>query len=381
MSKSQKPDDQRCVQNITAALAVVPKRRVVSGFDAFVDETFRIVGQRTGPQQATWMPTISDFGDWSLSMAGLSGLREIVPQETSFGGCAINLGDGLASMDFELDLFANVGRPAHPAFSSMLFRCHTVEPLAMDFGRTCVFEFNDGKLMFSVTRPFAQFTLEYFNDMLAQGVFPRACQKADGIALTSWAFYPFMTDCWQRLCKEVLSGLSHRPHLFFDLADPVSRTQEDMLSMLDVLTEFEKFGRVTLSLNGSEANQIAGVLDLAPADDSSSSLQTLAQAIRQQTHISEVGIHLVKSATGVCADQAITVDGPYCSTPKKSVGAGDRFNAGYLAGLLLDLSMRERLMLGCASSGHYVRHAVSADRQQLVQFLKNWTEESFTCLE
>jgi len=64
--------------------------------------------------------------------------------------------------------------------------------------------------------------------------------------------------------------------------------------------------------------------------------------------------------------------GPYCAHPKKSTGAGDRFNAGYSTGLMLGFDPEDCLLLGCAASGFFVRQARSANIAELAEFMEAW---------
>jgi sugar/nucleoside kinase (ribokinase family) len=64
--------------------------------------------------------------------------------------------------------------------------------------------------------------------------------------------------------------------------------------------------------------------------------------------------------------------GPFCPNPRKSTGAGDRFNAGIALGLALGFNAADCLALGCAESGFFVRNARSASQRELGEFLKQW---------
>lgn len=346
----------------------------VIGFDAFVDESIRIVGERSTPESYQAMRTISDFGDWVSRSAGLSGSREFVCEETRAGGCSVNMGDGIATVGVPLTAFSGVGSPAHPAFQDFSDKCRAVHSVGMEPGRAIVTEFDDGKLMFCSFSHFARLTPEYLHQQFADGSFRAACEDAKGIAFTSWSVYPYMTDCWRYIYQEALAGITHRPHFFFDLADPASRSTSDVVEMIEALQGFEAIGPVTLSLNGNEANQVASALGFAKAGDEPNAVQQLAGQIREHAAISEASIHLVRGATSVSNDGVVTVDGPYCEKPQRSVGAGDRFNAGIFIGLLLGLSPADRLLLGCAGSGYYVRNAASAAWPALIQFLRRWGE-------
>ncbi len=361
---------------LLSAEVTIDRLPVVMGFDAFVDESIRIVGQRHSPESYQPMPTIADFGAWANAATGQSGLREFVCEQVTAGGCTVNMGDGIATLGFPLTAFSGVGAPPHPVFADFIAKCEAVHSLGMDPGRAIVTEFDDGKLMFCSFSHFANFTPAYLREQFADGVFRTACEQASGIALTSWSVYPYMTECWKFLVEEVLAGRSHRPHFFFDLADPASRTADALVEMLDALKGFESIGRVALSVNGNEANQIARALKIDEPGSDAKSWERLANEIRMRAEISETSIHLIDSATTATTELVTTVSGPYCIKPKRSVGAGDRFNAGFFAGLLLGLNPADRLRLGNASSGYFVRRAESASWSQLIQFLREWAADA-----
>lgn len=70
----------------------VERTQVVMGFDAFVDESIRIVGERSSPETCQAMPTIADFGSRASAAAGHSGSREFICEATTAGGCTVNMG-------------------------------------------------------------------------------------------------------------------------------------------------------------------------------------------------------------------------------------------------------------------------------------------------
>jgi len=374
MSLSKKP-----LQDLANKLErIAPKLSELSvamGFDAFVDETIRIVGERSSPESYTPMPTIGDFGAWATASAGRSGLREFVLEKSTAGGCTVNMGDGIATMGFPLNAFSGVGDPMHPVFEDFASKCASVDSISMQPGRAIVTEFDDGKLMLCGFSHFSQFTPDFLRHQFADGRFRKICEQSAGIAMTSWSVYPHMTDCWKYLYQEALAGMAHRPQLFFDLADPASRSLADLSSMIAALRGFEQIGRVTLSVNLNEANQIARALEIPEAlNEQAASLESLARSIRIRAEVSEVSIHLVKCATTSTAEGAATVEGPFSAKPKRSVGAGDRFNAGFFAGQLLNLAAADCLRLGAASSGYFVRNAHSATWEQLIQFICDWAD-------
>lgn len=351
----------------------------VLGFDGFVDEMIRVVAERLSPSTYHAVPSIALFGDQILRAAGHSSLREIVVTATHPGGCAVNMGDGLAALGAPVDLFATLGEPPHPAFAAVTQRFRRVESWGREPGRTLAYEFDDGKLMFSAVAPLAEFAPESVARHLANGTYATACATARVIALTDWTLYPHMTAVWRLLAREVFRQLRHRPAFFLDLVDPSGRSPEDIRAMLAVLPEFEASGPVTLGLNGNEANILARLLDLPVCNPAQrASTAALASALRRHLQISEVVIHHIKSAACANARGAETLAGPFCAQPKKSTGAGDRFNAGYALGLMLALSPAERLLCACACSGFFVREARSATLTELADFLagSDWPDSA-----
>jgi sugar/nucleoside kinase (ribokinase family) len=357
-------------------LTLVPSLPVVAGFDAFVDEVIEVVGTRNSPKAYIPVPTIKEFGTWATSSAGRSGLREFVTLHRAAGGCAVNSGDGLATLGFPMDAFVGIGRSPDSVFEEFRAKCRLVNPVGMEPGRAIVYEFKDGKLMFCSFSHFADFTPDYLARQMADGNYRKACERAAGIMLTSWSVYPHMTECWKFLQKEIFLRLAQRPRFFLDLADPASRAPADLIGMLDALAGFERIGPTTLSLNGNEANQIARALGLAEASHELRDVERLALELRAHAQISEVGIHLIKSATGATVNGVVTVNGPYCPAPRRSVGAGDRFNSGWLTGSLLGLSVEESLLLGAAVSGFFVRTARSGSFPEILAFLQSWADGS-----
>jgi sugar/nucleoside kinase (ribokinase family) len=352
--------------------------RVVTGFDGFIDEMITLVGERKSLDHFDAVADIATFGRLIAAAAGHSSLREIVVNAVHPGGCAVNLADGLASLGVKVDCFATLGDPTHPAFREIAASCASCHSWGNEPGRTLAFEFDDGKLMFSAVKQLADFTPDAVRGFLTDGRFVAACRAAHVIALTDWTLYPHMTAVWQLLQQQVFSQLSQRPHFFIDLVDPSSRSGADIQAMAATLRDFEPAGPVTLGLNGNEANILARLHELPVVPVEASPAETLRQAaaLREVLRISRVVIHHIPFAVSASAEIGCSLPGPVCPHPRKSTGAGDRFNAGFTLGLALGMVDPDCLALGCAASGFFVRNARSASHQELICFLNQWATGS-----
>lgn len=348
--------------------------RMVTGFDGFVDEMISVVGERKSLNDFTPVSDIAAFGKLISAAAGHSSLREIVVNDTHPGGCAVNLADGLASLGVQIDCFATLGDPMHAAFRAVAGKCQGFHSWGREPGRTLAFEFPDGKLMFSAVRQLAEFTPDAVMAYLADGTYVKACAGARVIALTDWTLYPHMTGVWRLLLREVFAKLGHRPDFLIDLVDPSSRSAADILEMAGILQDFEPSGPLTLGLNGNEANILCRLHGLASAAPEATPDETLAQAValRDRLEISRVVIHRIPFAVSSDDDGGCIQPGPFCPNPKKSTGAGDRFNAGICLALALGYTSPDALALGCATAGFFVRNARSANQVELAEFLRQW---------
>lgn len=347
---------------------------VVAGFDGFVDEMISVVEERASLQEYRRVETIGHFAELIAAAAGRSSLREIVLTSVDPGGCAVNFGDGIASLGARLDVFATLGNPRHAAFDALASKCRSCTTWGAAVGRTLALEFADGKYMLSATSQLAEFDEPLLDHALADGAFLEACRRAGLIAITNWTLYPHMTRCWRRMQREVFARLGHRPWFFFDLVDPRGRSKADIREMLAAMRDFEKHGRVILGVNLNEANAVAEVLGIARAEEQPEPVSRQAHAIREKLGITQVATHCLKIAALADERGTACVAGPFCPRPKKSVGAGDRFNAGFCVGQLLGLPSDHRLLLGCAASGYFVRHARSGNAAELADFAGAWAK-------
>lgn len=366
------PDLESLITALEPRLAQLADCDVVAGFDGFVDEMISVVKLRRSLSTFEAVGTITDFAELIRQAGGRSSLREIVVTGVHAGGCAVNLGDGLVSLGMKLDYFGTLGAPMHAAFGEFARKCRSCSSWGDEPGRTLALEFQDGKYMLSAVSQLARFTPELLAEVTADGRFLVACRRASLIAMTNWTLYPHMTACWTYLQQKVYGNLTHRPRFFIDLVDPRGRSVEDIRAMLEVLRGFEQFGPVTLGGNLNEANAVAGALGLETVEEDAEPLMNQAAAIRDALGIDEVVTHCVRCAARAGSDGRQFAQGPFCPTPVKSTGAGDRFNAGYCAGRLIDLTPEQCLVLGKASSGYFVRQAESADQAELLEFLKRW---------
>lgn len=361
---------RQTAERLIGSRAQLLKYNGLVGFDGFVDIIMEVVEQRQTATKYTPFKSIKDFAKRVGDAAGKSANLEVVPTMEKLGGNGPIMAFALSTLGAPVEYIGMVGSSkVHKVFEEFAKRAkvHGVcEP-----GLTQALEFGDGKLMVGQHGSVHELSWETIKKKLGDKKFRQIWDQSDFVAMVNWTMLPHMSALWKKILSEfkpVKEG--KRKFLFFDLADPAKRIDADLLAALKTIGEFEQFHNVALGLNESEANHVAKVLRLKSFPKNPKGYAALAGAIREKLGISTVVVHPVQFACGADKTGEYSVTGPFTAKPKISTGAGDHFNAGFVIGQLLGLSLAHSLQLAVANSGYYVRHAASPNREQLVRFLQ-----------
>ena len=346
--------------------------RAVVGLDGFVDEIIEVVDKRHNAASYDRLKTITEFGNKILSAAGQSSNYELVVTQQKLGGNGPIMANALASLGLTTTYIGNLGYPdLHPVFRDMTSRA-TVISIA-EPGHTDALEFFDGKLMLGKITPTADVHWNNIIQRVGRQRLTELVQNCDLIGMVSWTHLPYMNDIWARLLSEVIVQLPRGGHkiFFVDLADPEKRAVQDLLAGLRILQQIQEHIHVMLGLNLKEAVQVAGALGLPPYQNPENEIEAMAAAIRNKLGLGTVVVNPRAAAAAANAEGTAWFAGPFVAQPKISTGAGDHFNAGFVSGQLLGLSLAESLCMGTATSGFYVRTAISPSAAQLVEFIRD----------
>ena len=164
-------------------------------------------------------------------------------------------------------------------------------------------------------------------------------ENADYVCLFNWCQNKFGTELFLHIAEKV----SEDAFLFFDLGDPSSRVDE-----LKTLCEgLCKVGIDALSLNENEVYWVGKVLGCS-SDDRVELAKLISKRLEGEVllHTPNFSSHNVKGE--------VTLVPTFDVRPKKSTGAGDCWNAGYILGTILSLSYEERLFLANAVAAAHI---------------------------
>ncbi|MEI6350139.1 MAG: PfkB family carbohydrate kinase [Verrucomicrobiota bacterium] len=360
---------QLAIDQLSGARNRLAKTKVLVGLDGFVDTIIHVVGKRASATEYTRMATISEFAKRVGEAAGLSANFEFVTQMVKLGGNGPIMANALGSYGAKITYVGNLGHPAvHPVFADFAKRARVIS--IAEPGYTDAIEFEDGKLMCGKHDSLRQVDWANLIKHIPEAQLIELFEESALIALVNWTMLPLMGAIWQKIQSRIAPKLTgEKRWLFFDLADPAKRTQEDIAAALDLIVKFQKHFRVILGLNLQEGRQIGTVLGINPPDDSPEQVTKHAARIQQKLEIDTVVIHPTAFAAGADATGSMHVPGPFTPKPKITTGAGDHFNAGFCTGRLLGGDLGVSLQIGVATSGYYVRQAKSPRIEDLKKFL------------
>lgn len=349
------------------------KKKVFVGFDGFVDKIKRAVKEKQNTR-TLYFESIRDFADRILLACGKSGQIQMDTQRVKFGGNAPILANTLGRLGVKTYCLGSMGYPQkHEIFSGMSPLSEVISVL--NPGMSDAIEFGDGKLIFSELETFDQYTWEYIVKVAGIDAISKAVSESTLLAFVDWANLPHASDIWEGILEDIIKPAKRKDFLFFfDLCDPSKKTTEQIDEVLDLISAFSCYGRVTLGLNENETRKIYAAL--RGIDESSNSsippVRQAGDALYKSINIDTLLVHPIDRCILYRQHETIELQGRLVVNPKVLTGGGDNLNAGYCLGLLSGFSFSQCMLLGMASSGSYVENGVSPDLQSLIEYLGIW---------
>ena len=366
----KKPEDMEQLDIVKRAVAGFEAsdgpRKLLIGFDGFVDEIIHVVDKRKSPEEYQRIPEIKAFAERIASVAGLSANVELVPVQTKLGGNGPIMANAMIAQGQQVTYIGALGKHfVHPVFRDFADACQQVISLS-EPGQTDALEFYDGKIMLGKMNTLADVSLEQLLEKLPPKELEALLAEVDMVAFTNWTMLSNLNGIISEFSR-IIAKLEKKPRVFLDLADPKKRTNEDIREVLELISAIPT--ETILGMNLSESTIISLVLGIKEDE-----ILTRAINIREKLGISGVVIHPVNGAAIAHETECIWLEGPYTPHPKLTTGAGDNFNAGFCNGWLSGLEPGQCLAVGACTSGFYVRNERSGTRQEVTDFMKKWVD-------
>ena len=362
------------LQELKANAHSASSKKALIGIDGFVDKIVHPVDQRSGPgDQFTPIATIAEFGARISSAAGKSANIELAQILEKLGGNGPIMASAQCAHGVQVRYLGALGKSTiHPVFTEFAQQTNAVS--IADPGITHAAEFSDGKIMLGSMASLEEIDYQHIVNVMGADELNKRFAEADLIAMVNWTMIPYLSDVFNDFLEHLLPTMPENKEriFFFDLADPEKRSKEDLLEVLNIFGKFEAFGKVILGLNLREAEQVDALLGFEPIENTPDNLQVLAARIREALKLDTLVVHPTHDAACATPEGTAYVKGPFCEKPKITTGAGDHFNSGFVTARLIGLSPVAALTLAAATSGFYVRTAVSPSLDELAEFIATW---------
>jgi hypothetical protein len=348
------------------------------GFDGFRDDILHAVDQRQTEDSYTRIPSIEAFSKRVASAAGRSTNIELILQCAKLGGNAPIMAAALCALQQRVHLCGYLDEGAAPSsvFSELLPQCESWVSLGQ-CGHSQALEFQDGKLILGKLRDVPGLNFATLSSKLGAEDLIKQIQAARLFACVNWTMIHGMNAIWEQLLDTLCPKLTpDTRYLFVDLCDPAKRDLSDLEQALCLLKRFGSYFHVVLGLNLAEAEAVFHALGLERGVEDSPALLEQAKDLHELSTLAEIVIHGTHFSAAACSSGSALQAGPYCAQPLLMTGAGDHFNAGYCLGRCKDVSLQDRLLMGSATSGYYVRYGKSPTLAQLAPFIKAWPSDS-----
>jgi sugar/nucleoside kinase (ribokinase family) len=363
---------EQCARQLLAVAPRAPQLAAFIGLDGFVDEILHVVSERQDAEKYTRLEAIPLFAQRVAEAAGKSTNIELVRRIRKLGGNGPIMGNALASLGMRVTYVGNLGYPElDPVFQDFARRAevHSIAPP----GLTDAVEFTDGKIMLGKHEFLKEVTWENIQARWSRDEFAAHFHKADLVGFVNWTMLPNLGKVWEALLRELCPEVNGaRRLIFFDLADPAKRQDEDLAHALGLIAQFQQYFDVVLGLNEKEAWEIGRkVLRRTERPRDHDELISLGREIHRHVPVHTILIHPVAYALTISEAGGAITSGPTTSHPMITTGAGDHFNAGFCLGKLLGLKALDCLLTAVTASGYYVRTAQSPTVAELVGMLRD----------
>jgi len=206
----------------------------------------------------------------------------------------------------------------------------------------------------------------------------RNCQI---IPFANWSNVYRASDLWYGLLSDVIKPINKRDFDFiFYLGDPTKRLIFEVDEILDIISEFSLYGRVTFVLDEGEAiklwallngkNPETSFLKIDPLD-----LKNKYLSIFNTMNVEHLVIYSDDHAMLFSKQHHFEIARHVSDNVQVTNDLRDSFCAGYGLGLQRHLAISHCIALGMTVSGAYAEYGTTPDKEALLSYLKKWIAE------
>ncbi|CCU78916.1 hypothetical protein HSACCH_00982 [Halanaerobium saccharolyticum subsp. saccharolyticum DSM 6643] len=335
------------------------------GFDGFVDKIYRPISSQEG-KTINYYKTIDDFGDRIKQASGLSCDIDIELESIQPGGNTPLFANSLGHLGINTDCISPIDEYEEIFNKYMSKNCniYSIGKPALSF----VLEFFDGKIMLGDTHTFKEIDYNTIKNKVGDKIY-EILNNYELLSMVNWSHFNNMTSIWKKIINYLNQNQdkfnNKEQTLFIDLADTSSRSIKDIKEMLKTLSDFRDYYRVIIGLNENEVRDLGKKMMTNNFKD----ITNIGKHLVNSGFVDEVVIHPVAEAYLVKKSNKVKVRVPKVEAPVLTVGGGDNFNAGFIWGILNNLTDQESLVLGTVNARLFVEKGSSPSIDDLYNYI------------
>ena len=369
-SSKQNRNIDRLIEIIKKHSGILKPKHVVAGFDGFVDTIARIIKTKKKNNARNYFRSKKEFAKYIHAKGSSSFGLELEEITTKIGGNMPIMSNVLGTLGMQVKCFGTLGYPEiHPVFTPLSQHCQLYSFASPGLSTAC--EFNDGKMLIAQMKELNNVGWNDLVSVIGLDTLALAYRECDLLCMVNWSEIEKSTEIWKGILSQIVMQEPMPKNdriVFFDLADCSRRSKDEIKQALDLINKFVKYRRVVLGLNENESGEIYKAIF---NKKHGKKLRDRGQKIFDKIHIDCLILHSSKEAMLVNRSGAFFSSSFHIKHPTVSTGAGDHFNAGFCAALMLDVEPELSLLLAHTLSGCFVESGVSPGWEQLIQFLNN----------
>ena len=189
------------------------------------------------------------------------------------------------------------------------------------------------------------------------------------VSTADWSDIYGASDLWDGLRLDVIKPLRKKDFEFiFYLGDPTKRSVQEVDEILDIISDFSNYGRVTFVLNEEEACKLWMILRLPRTEQRYLSIFNTMKI----DHLLVLG---VDRTLFFSKEEQFELVGKSHNYAKIKMEVRNNFDAGYSLGLQLQLKISGCVALGLAAAGSYMENGISPDQNAVISYIQKWMAE------
>ena len=362
-------DLQALLQLINDDGSSLSLKKVTAGFDGFVDTIVKIIRDKQPGQPAMMFSNIDEFGSYIKGKSGTGFSLELEERTVKLGGNMPIMCNALGTLGVATNCIGAFGFPRpHFVFETLSSKCNIYS--FTNPGTSTAIEFQDGKMILGQMDTLHQAGWEKIKDTIGLSNLVDLFKESDLLTIVNWAEIDASTAIWKGVLTEVLPAYetNEKQPIFFDLSDLSKRSRAEILEAIELIKKFSQWAYTILGLNQNEAKLIySTILEEEPNSD----LKILGEILFNQLRPGILVLHSTRQSFAYDDLGTYHCNSFFVEDPKISTGAGDNFNAGFCAGLLLKAGPNNSLLLASAVSALYVANGASPHINEVISLLEN----------